>query len=121
MDESDELLLIRKIIADVAFLRTAADEVARSYKHGDERFRTRVAIAAHFGVSQGTLSDWINGKLSLPLRVQPEKMLEVLKALGLDVNSMWNAARSEQFHTCVNPDCPTLRFYLIDGSVVARP
>lgn len=114
--------LIREIIAIRQYLRAVSDEIARSYKNSGSKFNTQAKIADHFGTKQERVSEWLNGKFpASSISDQHDKMLELLRALGLDVKSLWKTATSAQSRTCLDPDCPTLRFYLIDGSVVACP
>jgi hypothetical protein len=122
MPESDNLFVIREILADDEHSRTVAEEVYRSYRLSDTEINTQEKTAAHFGTTQGQVCGWLTGK-SQPASItgKPEKMLELLATLDLDVNSLGMTSGSAQARTCINPDCPTLRFYLIDGSVVASP
>lgn len=122
MPDSDNLSVIREILADEEHSRTVADEVARAYRISDTEFNTQAKIASHFGTTQSQVSAWLKGK-SQPASIagQPKKMLELLAKLDLDFNSLGKTSESAKSRTCINPDCPTLRFYLIDGSVVASP
>ncbi len=113
---------IRAILGCTAYLRAATGEIARSY---GEKI-TQAKIAEHFGIGgkkpQARISDWFRlGKPPAEVIQQPKKMLKLLDIIELDTQSLWNAVTAALPQFCVNPDCPTLLFYVVGDEVFARP